>query len=54
MGDRPENWQNLFLLNHLAGGIRWSLGEVNASIPTNLETVTPGYADIPPQQPKKI
>jgi type 1 glutamine amidotransferase len=29
MGDRPENWQNLFLLNHLAGGIRWSLGEVN-------------------------
>jgi type 1 glutamine amidotransferase len=54
IGDRPENWQNPFFLNHLAGGIRWSLGEVNASIPANLAKATPGYADIPPQQPKKI
>ena len=54
IGDRVENWQNPFFLNHLAGGIRWSLGEVNASIPTNLATATPGYADIPPQQSKKI
>jgi type 1 glutamine amidotransferase len=53
MGDRPENWQNQFFLSHLAGGIRWSLGDVNAEIPTNLQAVTPGYADIPPQQPKK-
>jgi uncharacterized protein len=53
MGDRPENWQNSFFLNHLAGGIRWSLAEVNADIPTNLKTVTPGYADIPPKPPKK-
>jgi uncharacterized protein len=53
MGDRPENWQNEFFLNHLAGGIRWSLGDVSAEIPTNLQAVTPGYADIPPQQPKK-
>ena len=53
MGDRPENWQNSFFLDHLTGGIRWTLGEVTANIPTNLRTVTPGYADIPPQQPKK-
>ena len=53
MGDRPENWQNSFFLDHLAGGIRWTLGEVTANIPTNLRTVAPGYADIPPQQPKK-
>jgi len=53
MGDRPENWQNEFFLNHLAGGIRWSIGDVNAEIPMNLQAVTPGYADIPPQQPKK-
>ena len=53
-GDRPENWQNPFFLNHLTGGIRWSLSEINADIPTNLKTVTPGYADIPPQPPKKI
>ncbi len=52
-GDRPENWQNPFFLNHLAGGIRWTLGEVNADIATNLKTVTPGYADIPPQNKKK-
>jgi len=53
MGDRPENWQNQFFLNHLAGGIRWSLGDVNADIPTNIQSATPGYADIPPQEPKK-
>jgi uncharacterized protein len=53
MGDRPENWQNQFFLNLLSGGIRWSLGEVSASIPTNLQTATAGYADIPPQTPKK-
>jgi uncharacterized protein len=53
LGDRPENWQNQFFLAHLAGGIRWSLGEVKADIPANLNAVTPGYADIPPQQPKK-
>jgi len=52
-GDRPENWQNPFFLNHLAGGIRWSLSDVDADISTNLKTVTPGYADIPPQPPKK-
>lgn len=53
MGDRPENWQLPFFLNLLAGGIRWSLGEANADIPTNIQSVTPGYADIPPQEPKK-
>lgn len=53
IGDRRENWQNQFFLNLLAGGIRWCIGDVNADIPPNLQTATPGYADIPPQQPKK-
>jgi type 1 glutamine amidotransferase len=53
MGDRPENWQNQFFQNHLAGGVRWSLGQANASIPADIKEVTPGYADIPPQSPKK-
>jgi len=53
IGDRPENWQNAFFQNLLAGGIRWTLGEVNASIPTNIAQVTPGYADIPPQKSAK-
>ena len=51
IGDRPENWQNEFNLNLLAGGIRWSIGDVKASIPPNLKTAAPGYAEIPPKYP---
>ncbi|HYL65066.1 MAG TPA: ThuA domain-containing protein [Candidatus Methylomirabilis sp.] len=51
IGDRPENWQNPFHLNLLAGGIRWAIGDAYASIPTNLKTAAPGYAEIPPKYP---
>ena len=51
MGDRPENWQNTFFLNLLAGGIRWTIGDFIATIPSNLQTAAPGYAEIPPQYP---
>ncbi len=51
MGDRPENWQNDFFLNLLAGGIRWSLGDAKAELSQNLLTAAPGYADIPPKFP---
>jgi type 1 glutamine amidotransferase len=51
MGDRPENWQNTFLLNLLAGGIRWAIGDASASISPNLQTAAPGYAEIPPKYP---
>jgi uncharacterized protein len=51
MGDRPENWQNAFFLNLLAGGIRWSLGETKANLSQNLLAAAPGYADIPPKFP---
>ena len=51
MGDRPENWQNAFFLNLLAGGIRWSLGEAKADLSQNLLAAAPGYADIPPKVP---
>ena len=51
IGDRPENWQNQFHLNLLAGGIRWSIGNANASVPPNLKTAAPGYAEIPPKYP---
>jgi type 1 glutamine amidotransferase len=53
IGDRPENWENPFFLRLLTGGIRWTLGDVNADIPVNLKSATPGYADIPPQNKKK-
>ena len=51
LGDRPENWENPFHLNLLAGGIRWSLGEAKANLSQNLLTAAPGYADIPPKFP---
>jgi type 1 glutamine amidotransferase len=51
IGDRPENWENPFHLNLLAGGIRWAIRDVQASIPPNLKTATPGYAEIPPKYP---
>ncbi|MGB8474969.1 MAG: ThuA domain-containing protein [Candidatus Acidiferrum sp.] len=51
IGDRPENWQNQFHLNLLAGGIRWAMGDAQASVPPNLQTAAPGYAVIPPKYP---
>ncbi len=50
IGDRPENWENSFFLNLLAGGIRWSLGDVAASVSPNLAAAAPGFADIPPRE----
>jgi len=51
IGDRPENWQNQFHLNLLAGGIRWAIGNAKASATPNLKTAAPGYAEIPPKYP---
>jgi len=50
IGDRPENWENSFFLNLLAGGIRWSLGDVAASVSPNLAAAAAGFADIPPRE----
>ncbi|MGB9464508.1 MAG: ThuA domain-containing protein [Candidatus Acidiferrum sp.] len=51
IGDRTENWQNPFHLNLLASGISWAIGDAKASIPPNLKTAAPGYAEIPPPYP---
>ena len=53
MGDRPENWQNEFLLDVLAGGIRWATGAADAELTKNLTEVAPGFAQIPPKTPEK-
>jgi uncharacterized protein len=53
MGDRPENWSNKFMLDVLAGGIRWATRAADTSIPTNIKTATPGYAEIPPKYPPR-
>ena len=51
MGDRPENWSNKFMLDVLAGGIRWTTHQVDVSIPSNIKTAAAGYAEIPPKYP---
>ena len=53
MGDRPENWSNKFMLDVLAGGVRWATRAADASIPGNVQTATPGYAEIPPKYPSR-
>jgi uncharacterized protein len=54
IGDRPENWSNPFFLNVLGGGIRWTIGDAEASLDQNLAQAAPGYAEIPPKpNPKK-
>ena len=51
IGDLPENWQKPFFLNLLGGGIRWATRQVDATIPPNLQSAAPGYAEIPPKYP---
>lgn len=51
IGDRPENWENPFFVNLLAGGLRWSSSELDASVAPNLAAAAPGSADIPPRDP---
>jgi type 1 glutamine amidotransferase len=53
IGDRPENWSNRFFLNLLAGGIRWSIGDAQASLTHNLRQAAPGFAVIPPRPKSK-
>ncbi|MBV9182804.1 MAG: ThuA domain-containing protein [Acidobacteria bacterium] len=49
IGDRPENWSNSFFLSVLGGGIRWALGNAEASLTENLKEAAPGYSVIPPK-----
>ena len=53
MGDRPENWQNEFLLNVLGGGISWATGAADVKLTKNLAEAAPGFAQIPPKTPAK-
>lgn len=53
IGDRPENWSSPFFLNLLGGGIRWAIGDAQASLDPNLVQAAPGYAKIPPKPKAK-
>ena len=41
MGHREDVWQNPIFQNLLVGGLSWTLGNVQAEIPANLEKVAP-------------
>jgi len=49
IGDRPENWSSALFLHLLAGGIRWAMGDADASLTRNLEQAAPGYSLLPPR-----
>jgi len=41
MGHREDVWDNPLFQKILMGGIRWAVGDVDAEVPTNIDTVTP-------------
>jgi uncharacterized protein len=50
MGHREDVWMNWIFQKILVGGISWGLGQIDADITPNIETVTPHYADLPPEK----
>lgn len=51
MGHREDVWLNPLFQGILAGGLGWASGQFDADIAPNIKQVTPGYAEIPPQNP---
>lgn len=52
LGHREDVWTSAAFQNLLAGGIKWALGEVEADLTPNIETVAPHYADMPAKETK--
>jgi type 1 glutamine amidotransferase len=50
MGHREDVWTNPVFQEILTGGIRWSLGDVEADVTPNAAKVTPHYTVIPPKK----
>ena len=53
MGHRDDVWANPMFQSMLVGGIKWSLGDAHADLKANLTAVTPGYAELPPNDAAK-
>jgi len=51
MGHREDVWTSERYHNILFGGIAWAVRNVDADVTPNIEKVTPGYAQLPPQTP---
>ena len=53
MGHREDVWTNPIFQDILVGGIKWSLGEVNANLTPNLKQAAPdAYTNPPFPEPK--
>jgi len=50
MGHREDVWTNPLFQNLILGGIGWAAGNVDAVVTPNIETATPGYAEIQPEK----
>jgi uncharacterized protein len=51
LGHHEETWANPQFQNMLVGGIRWATGLAPAAVKPNMATVTPGWNEIPPNDP---
>jgi type 1 glutamine amidotransferase len=51
LGDRADVWANPLFQSMLAGGIKWASGLAAAAVTPNIATVTPGFAELPPNDP---
>jgi len=50
LGHREDVWTNPVFQKILTSGISWAVGRVDADITPNIETVTPHFADLPPEK----
>jgi hypothetical protein len=51
LGHREDVWTNPLFQKVLLGGLGWAAGNVDATIPADIETATPGYREIQPKDP---
>ena len=51
LGHRDDVWANPLFQSMLAGGIKWASGLASAAVKPNIATVTPGYSELPPNDP---
>ena len=51
MGHREDVWTSALFQEILLGGLNWATRRVDADVTPNLEKATPGYAEIPPEDP---
>jgi type 1 glutamine amidotransferase len=50
MGHREDVWQNELFQKILLGGLAWTLGQVDAEVPPNLDKVAPKASEMPKEK----